>query len=131
VSGPTSQPSPWVPVSERLPPEHQPVLVLLADPEVAIYAAPTVARLRIEFRGTPSERLEWWGGIPGKWMPIRMPRTADGWGPNQGWGNGLDGWRVTHWCRLPEFDDADGEPGEFHRGLRRAAWERHDAGVPR
>lgn len=104
-----SHPPPWVPVSERLPPEHQEVLVLIADPSVAIYAHPTVARLQVEFRGAPHERLDWWAGTPGQWVPIRPG----------------SGWSVTHWCRLPEIDH-----GEWHNPIRAAAWERWDrAGV--
>lgn len=89
------QPSPWVPVAERLPPEHVKVLVLLACPDVAIYACPTVARLQIEFRGTPSERADWWAGVPGKWMAIR-PAWED------------EDWIVTHWSPLPEWNDGHG-----------------------
>lgn len=95
------QPSPWIAVGDRLPPEHQKVLVLLACPDVAIDAKPTVAHLQIEFRGTASERCDWWAGVPGKWMAIRPG----------------DDWIVTHWSRLPEYDD-------FHRPTRAAAWDR-------
>lgn len=112
----TAQPSPWVSVSERLPPENQAVLVLLANPTVAIDAHPTVARLDHLFRGTQNERLEWWAGVPGNWMPIRMPRTSDGWGPDV-CGGAADGWIVTHWTRLPEIED-------FHRPTRAGAWAR-------
>lgn len=112
MASPVTQPSPWVPVSERLPPEHQQVLVLIAAPNVAIYAHPTAARLQYEYRGTDRERVDWWAGVPGNWMAIRPG----------------DGWTVTHWARLPEFEDCAGEPGEFHRSLRAAAWDGHHHG---
>lgn len=83
-----AQPSHWIPISDRLPPEHQPVLILIADPAAAVDARPTVAHLQIEFRGTPDRRLDWWAGIPGKWM--RLP---------------ADGWIVTHWTPMPTWRD--------------------------
>lgn len=105
---PLTQPAPWVPVAERLPPEHQQVLVLIAAPDVAIYAHPTCARLQVEFRGTPHERHDWWAGVPGKWMPIRPGDD--------------NGWVVTHWARIPEHDEGHG-----WGATRAAAWERWEA----
>lgn len=83
---PLVQPDPWIAVADRLPPEHQEVLILVADPSVAIYAHPTCARLQVEFRGTPHERNDWWAGVPGNWM--RLP---------------ADGWDVTHWTPIPAW----------------------------
>ena len=82
------QPDHWIPIADRLPDENQPVLILIADPPVAVYGRPTVAHLQIEFRGTPDRRLDWWAGVPGNWM--RLP---------------ADGWIVTHWMPLPTWRD--------------------------
>lgn len=82
------QPDHWVPIDQRLPEQHQPVLILVADPAVAIDARPTVAHLQIEGADTSNRRLDWWAGLPGKWQ--RLPS---------------DGWIVTHWMPLPAWRD--------------------------
>lgn len=82
------QPDHWIAVTDRLPEQHHEVLLLVADPTVAIYARPLVGRLQIEFAGTKHQRNDWWTGLPGDWR--RLP---------------ADGWIVTHWTPLPTWRD--------------------------
>ena len=76
--------SDWIPISERLPRVDQRVAILIADEDVAIRNFQTCARFSYNYRGTKNERIVWWAGTPGNWMPL----------PDAGW-------EVTHWCELP------------------------------
>ena len=73
------QPGHWIAIADRLPSDHEEVIVLIADPSVAIYAVPTCAR-----RDGPW----WWSGVPGNWMKL----------PDKGW-------TITHWTPLPTWRD--------------------------
>jgi hypothetical protein len=82
------QPDHWIAVDRDLPKQNERVLVLVADPTMGLDAMPAVARLQIEFAGTPRRRLDWWTGLPGGWT--RLP---------------AGGWVVTHWTPLPTWRD--------------------------
>jgi hypothetical protein len=64
------------PIEQGRPPRDRELLVWVSDRAIAIHHYPTVARF---------DGREWWGGVPGAWIPLTAKR-----------------WTVTHWMELPK-----------------------------